>query len=195
MNESGQVNMTGVGINIVNSSGQNFTKSIRGSLKRQSVQNSPSSKKKTITIKEEFLPKRKRIIEVPYEHLYEHIKKSLPEDSVKHFTSKLYRSCYAYAKNTFMYTGNSVKKVEADKERQSQMNFIEVIVLLCLLANEFSKKANADEMQLKPTIDKIKEFFVIIMTAFQMKVEEVPPKDQDLRGLAIPEDILVDGKI
>jgi len=94
-----------------------------------------------------------------------------------------------------MYTGNSVKKVDADKERQSQMNFVEVTVLLCLLANEFSKKVNADEMHLKPPVDKIKELFAIVMTAFHTKVEEVPPKDQDLRGLVIPEDILVDGRI
>ena len=82
--------------------------------------------------------------------------------------------CFVNAKNTFMYAGSSVKQLAADKERGSEMSFVEVVVLLCLLASEFEKRLNT-ERTFKETRDIIREFFEIIMAASQVKVEEVPP--------------------
>ena len=191
LNESKQVN-------IVTASGQNFTSTVgRGGLKKPNLSNSPSIKKQ-LTIKEEFLPKKKRIRELTYDHLFEAIKKCLPEDYAKLYTPKLYRYCFAHSKATFMYSGCKQKRLEADKERGNQIGFLEVILLLCLLGAELYKKKKAKEkdgLLNKSNVELVREFIAAIMGAFDTKVEEVPPPDQDLRGLAIPEDILIDGKI
>ena len=113
------------------------------------------------------------------------------------FTPKLYRYCFAHSKTTFMYSGCTVKRLDADKERGNKMAFIEMIMIICLLAREFDRKLNTKEL-VRETVEIIKEFVALIMASFQMEVEEVPPKDEDLRGLAIvkmPEDILLNGKV
>ena len=61
-------------LNIITSSGQNFTSAMaRGGLKKANHSNSPKLAKK-ITIKEEFLPKKKRVSKVTFEHLNQAIK-------------------------------------------------------------------------------------------------------------------------
>ena len=103
--------------------------------------------------------------------MFEQIKKCLPDEYVKLFNPKLYRYCFAYSKATFMYSGCKSKRTEADKERANQIGFIEVILFLCLLANELYKKKKAKEKEtlgVKPltNLDIVKDFITMLMATF-----------------------------
>ena len=66
---------------IATSSGQNFTSTFgKGGLKRKTTLAGSPGVKKTLTIKAEFLPKRKRRYEVTYAHLFQHLKGCLPTE-------------------------------------------------------------------------------------------------------------------
>ena len=91
----------------------------RGGLKKANHSNSPKLKK-VLSIKEEFLPKKKRVSKVTFDHLNQAIKMTLSDDMSQVFTIKLFRSSFSHAKMTQMYTGKkqkSVDKTDVDKDR------------------------------------------------------------------------------
>ena len=100
--------------------------------------NSPKLKKQ-LTIKEEFLPKRKKVTKVTFEIVHKAIQGSLSGDMARIFSMRVFRTCFANAKLTQMYTGNKPKRQEEDKNVASQVSFIEFILLLCLLGFELEK--------------------------------------------------------
>ena len=94
-----------------------------------------------------------------------------------------------------MYTGKKQKYMEEDKEKANQVSFIEFMLLLCLLAYELNKNKGKERgpQIVKTTEETVEEFVINFMEENGMIVQEVPPLDKDLRGLAIPEDILLGG--
>ena len=102
---------------IITASGQNFTSAMtRGGLKKANHSNSPKLKK-VLSIKEEFLPKKKRVSKVTFDHLHQAIKADLTDDMNQIFSLKIFRASFAHAKMTQMYSGKKQKSMDLDKER------------------------------------------------------------------------------
>ena len=110
------------------------------------------------------------------------IHKAFPEDFKKLASSQVHQNCFTWAKLPSLTTGKHFKAVNADKEANKRVDFLEFVVFLCVLGEEINKLEIVAGMAKKETTDVIKYVLGYLLPFYQHTMYEVP--EDDTRGLA-----------
>lgn len=131
---------------------------------------------------------------IGFDNLFEIVKKVLPKDMLRLVDPVVHKLCFTWALSLQYTCGNTEQSIEMDSKRRKKLNFVEFIVYLCILGKEIEKLQVISGMEAKTIVETISQVYSHFMTAYDLKLEQVP--ENDTRGLNVfAQDILLKGKV
>ena len=74
-----------------------------------------------------------------FKNCFEIVKRAMPDDILRLVKDEIHQKSFTWAKCLHPTSGNKIKTIEKDKEKQNRLNFMEWIVYLTLFAQEINK--------------------------------------------------------
>lgn len=114
------------------------------------------------------------------------------------FDMKLFKTCLTLAKSqTFTVCSGDVQSHDIETEMQNYLNFVEVLVLITLLASELRQILERMNENVLSESEILRTLIEILLSQLNLKPVDIPDEDEVIepRGLHIQKELLIDGKI